>query len=357
MKIVKYQIEQATLMPADSTWRISGFSIPTYEGSIVTLTAEDGTTGEGYGAPYTFLGETPSGCREALELICKRLVDQPAMSIHTNMQIVRKAIRGHQASKAAADCALHDLVARVLKVPLYQILGGKARSRIPLMRILTLKTPDAMGEQARKRVDEGYRYVKIKLVGDVAEDVQRVKSVRKAVGDDIFITVDPNQAYGAKDAIAFSRQSEEYRILLIEQPVRDTDLEGLKEVTRQTSAKIEADKSASTVEQAIDLIAMRRVDGINLKVPRCGGIADVMTIGHMCDAAGITYRMGANVGSRLITAQAIHVAAALPNIVYASELAEFERLQNDPYEGLTIVDGDIMVPDEIGSGVHRRKTH
>jgi L-alanine-DL-glutamate epimerase-like enolase superfamily enzyme len=62
----------------------------------------------------------------------------------------------------------------------------------------------------------------------------------------------------------------------------------------------------------------------------------------------------ANVGSRLLTAQAVHVAAVLPNLQYASELAEFERLRDDPYEGLTIVDGEILVPDEIGSGVRRR---
>jgi L-alanine-DL-glutamate epimerase-like enolase superfamily enzyme len=354
VKITDYKVERTFLTPADPTWRISGFSIPKYEGTIVTLIAEDGNFGEGYGAPYTFLGETPSGCHEAIEMMCREIVGQPALGIQGVMKVVRGVIRGHEASKAAMDCALHDLAARILRTPLYNILGGKVRSRIPLMRILTLKAPREMAERAKALVDEGYKYVKVKVAGDVKEDVERVKAVRHAVGENIFVSADPNQAYQAKDAIAFCRQAEEYGVTMVEQPVAEADLEGLREVTHASGLKIEADEAATTIEQSIDLAAHRRVDGINLKISRCGGILNVMTIAHLCDAVGLGCRLGANVGSRLLTAQAVHVAAVLPNLQYASELAEFERLRDDPYEGLTIIDGEILVPDEIGSGVRRR---
>ena len=75
---------------------------------------------------------------------------------------------------------------------------------------------------------------------------------------------------------------------------------------------------------------------------------------RLCEINNIGCRMGANVGSRLLAAHALHVAASLPNIDFACELAEFERLQNDPYEGLEVVDGELIVSDEIGTGVRRR---
>ena len=329
-------------------------ALPTYDGVIITLTTDDGSVGEGYGFPFPPLGETPGGCYNALEIMSRKLVGRDALAIQANMDIVRKAIPGNQAAKAGMDCAMHDLLAHVLKVPLYQLLGGKTRSRIPLMRILTLKSPKEMQEKAVELAGEGYRYLKLKLAGVIADDVERVKLVREGVGKDIHLSLDPNMAFLAKDAINFSRQAENYDITMMEQPVSHTNGLALEHVTRATAIAIEADESATTVEQVMDLAAYRRVDGINLKLPRSGGILNTMTMAHICAAGGLSCRLGANVGTRLLTAHAVHVGAVLPNLDHACELAEFERLGNDPYEGLTVVDGEIIVPDEVGSGVRRR---
>ena len=354
MKIKEYKLERVSLPSADPSWRISGMALPTYDGVIITLTAEDGTKGEGYGFPFAPLGETLGGCYNALEIMCRKIAGRDAMTIQANMSVVRKAIPGNNAAKAGMDCALHDLVARILKVPLYQLLGGKTRSHIPLLRILTLKSPNDMRDKAVELAKEGYRYLKLKLAGVVDDDVERVRVVREGVGKDVFLSVDPNMAYLTKDAINFSRRVENFNISMIEQPVNHANGLALEHVTRATAISIEADESATTVEQVLDLAARRSVDGINLKLPRSGGILNTMTMAHICDVAGLECRLGANVGTRLLTAHAVHVGATLTNLDYACELAEFERLKDDPYEGLTVVDGDIIVPDDIASGVRRR---
>lgn len=356
MKIVSYNLEKIALPSVDAKWRISAMALPTYDGVIVTLTTEDGSIGEGYGFPFPPLGETLGGCYQALEIMCRGLIGRDALAIQANMDFVRKAIPGNLAAKGGIDCALHDMLSRVLKVPLYQLLGGKTRSRIPLLRILSLKAPAEMRDKAVELAGKGYRYLKLKVAGDLAEDVERVRMVRQGVGKDVHLSVDPNQAYLTKDAINFSRRIEEYDISMIEQPVHFAHGAALEHVTRATAIAIEADESATTVEQVMDLAANRRVDGINLKIPRSGGIQNVMTMANICAAAGLSCRLGANVGTRLLTAHAVHVGAALANLDYACELAEFERLADDPFEGLSIVDGDIVVPDEIGSGVRRRKS-
>jgi L-alanine-DL-glutamate epimerase-like enolase superfamily enzyme len=300
------------------------------------------------------LGASQAGTAAVLETIAKRLVGRDAFAIEANMDMARRSIRGNNPAKGAVDCALHDLAARLLEVPLYKLLGGKTRSKLPLLRILSIKSPDQMQITAQKLIDEGYRYLKLKVEGNPREDANRVRAVRKVVGDDIFISVDPNMGFTAKAAIEFARRIEDCGVTMMEQPLPDSDVPGLESVTRAVELPIEADESATTVEQVLDLAAYRRVDAVNLKIPRSGGILSVITMSRICEAAGLQYRLGANVGSRLLAAHALHVAAALPNVHFACELAEFERLQNDPYEGLEVIDGEIHVSDEIGTGVRRR---
>ena len=105
-------------------------------------------------------------------------------------------------AKAGIDCALHDLCARALGVPLYNLLGGKVRDSVPVLRIVAIKTPAEMADQCRKSCStQGYRYFKIKVHGDVEDDVARVKAIRERVGEDAHLTIDANQSYSPKDAI------------------------------------------------------------------------------------------------------------------------------------------------------------
>lgn len=210
-----------------------------------------------------------------------------------------------------------------------------------------------MAERARALVDEGYCYVKLKVAGDLQEDVNRVRAVRKACGDNIGITVDPNQSYKANAAVRFSKRIEEYGVDLIEQPVREDDLLGLAHVTANAEIPIEADESASTPEQLMGLVRTRSIDAVSLKVSKSGGLRNVQTMARLCEINHLGCRMGATVGSQLLTAHALHLTASLPNVDYACELAEFKHLRGDPFEGLTVSDGFIHVPEEVGSGVHR----
>ena len=100
------------------------------------------------------------------------------------------------------DCALHDLMARALGVPLYKLFGGKMRTSVPILRILAIKTPDEMAAIAGELFDEGYRYFKIKVHGDVdrgrraREGDPQARSATTA-----HLTIDANQSYSPKDAI------------------------------------------------------------------------------------------------------------------------------------------------------------
>jgi L-alanine-DL-glutamate epimerase-like enolase superfamily enzyme len=225
------------------------------------------------------------------------------------------------------------------------------RDSVPILRILAIKAPPEMASQARKLVDRGYRYLKIKVHGDVDEDVARVAAIRAEVGADIHLTIDANQSYSPKDAITALNRMAEHRIDLVEQPVAADDLEGLALVTRSVPVTVEADEAAGSLREVFTLVARRAVDAVSLKIPKLGGLRNTLAAARLCEAAHIRYRLGAAVGSRLLAAHALHLACSLPGVDYACELGEFDRLLDDPFTGLEVEHGELRLPAGPGAGV------
>jgi L-alanine-DL-glutamate epimerase-like enolase superfamily enzyme len=319
---------------------------------VVRIATEDGVEGFGYASATPHMGSTKDTLKAELDLFRPLVIGKDARAIEAILKVLDRALRGAPQAKAAIDCALHDRLARSLGVPLNVLFGGTVRDSVPILRILAIKTPAEMAVQAQRIVDKGYRYLKIKVHGDVDEDVARVAAIRKQVGDDIHLTIDANQAYAPKDAIAALNRMVEHRIDLVEQPVNAEDFEGLALVTRTVPVTVEADEAAGSLREVFDLVSRRAVDAVSLKIPKLGGLRNTVAAARFCEAGHVRYRLGAAVGSRLLAAQALHLACALPGVDYACELAEFDRLLDDPFEGIETKDGMLKLPSGAGSGVH-----
>ncbi|HEY7298770.1 MAG TPA: enolase C-terminal domain-like protein [Xanthobacteraceae bacterium] len=352
MIIRNFDIEPCTMRKEDPAWRFALGGSPITDGHVVRVTTEDGVEGFGYASATPHMGSTKDTLKAELDLFRPLLIGKDARAIEAILKALDRALRGAPQAKAAIDCALHDRLARSLGVPLNVLFGGAVRDSVPILRILAIKAPAEMAAQAQKIVDKGYRYLKIKVHGDVDEDVARVAAIRKQVGDDIHLTIDANQAYTPKDAIAALNRMAEHRIDLVEQPVNAEDFEGLALVTRTVPVTVEADEAAGSLREIFDLVSRRAVDAVSLKIPKLGGLRNTVAAARFCEAGHIRYRLGAAVGSRLLAAQALHLACALPGIDYACELAEFDRLLDDPFEGIETKDGMLKLPAGVGSGVH-----
>ena len=344
------------LMPKeDPKWRFALGANPVSEGWILALTGDNGTTGYGYASATPHMGATQDGLKAMLEMFRPVLLKRDPFDLEPIQKDLDWKVRGSYQAKAAVDCALHDLQAKLLGVPLNKLLGGTVRDEVPILRILAIKTPAEMAANAKKLVSQGYRYLKIKVHGEVDEDVARVKAIRKTVGADVHLTIDANQSYTPKNAIRALNKMVDYGVELAEQPVRIDDLRGLKLVTDSVPITVEADESANSLEEVVRLVNERIVDAVSLKIPKLGGLRNTVAAARICEAGAIKYRLGAAVGSRLLSAQAMHLAAALPGVDYACELGEFARLLNDPFEGIEIEKGTLKLPKGVGSGVRLRK--
>src|SRR5205807_1989570 len=178
-----------------------------------------------------------------LERLKPHVVGKDPFAIEAILAALDRSLQGASQAKAGIDCALHDLCARALGVPLYNLLGGKIRNAVPVLRIVAIKTPAEMAIQAGKLLDQGYRHFKIKVHGDINEDVARVKAIRERVGAGAHLTIDANQSYSVKDAIAAINRMADYKLDLVEQPVSRHDLKGLELVTRSVPVTVEADEA------------------------------------------------------------------------------------------------------------------
>ena len=338
----------------DPAWRFALGANPTTEGAVLRIADTDGNEGFGYASATAHIGAIRTTLEAELEYFRSRVVGRDADEIAAIGVALNQANGGAAQAKSAIDCALHDLLSRRLGVPLYQLFGGKVRDRVPVLRILAIKAPEEMAAQAQKLVDRGYRYLKIKVHGDVQEDVARVAAIRKRVGDGVHLTIDANQSYTVKNAIRAISRMADFDIDLVEQPVSAEDFEGLSLVTRTVPVTVEADEAAGSLAEIYRLVTRRAVDAVSLKIPKLGGFRNTIAAARLCEQAGIAYRLGAAIGPRLLAAHALHMACALPDVHYACELGEFERLLDDSFEGIEIVNGELTVTDAPGSGVRWR---
>ena len=335
----------------DPSWRFALGASPVTEGVIVFIETDENLTGYGYASATAHMGASMEGLTGTLERLIPHVKEYDALEMSAIRIKMDQALSGNNQAKAAIDNALFDLAAKSMNVPLNRLFGGAVRTEFPVLRILAIKSPEEMAEQAQILFNQGYRYFKIKVQGDVNLDIARVAAIRKRLGEEANLTVDANQAYSPKDAIAALSGMATYRLDLVEQPVAMDDYKGMKIVTDSVPVTVEADESAGSIQEVAHLVENRIVDAISLKVPKLGGLWNTLIAAQICKAGNIRYRFGAHVGSRLLNAHAMQLASSLPDLWYASEFGEFARLLDDPFEGIDVVGGFIQIPNAVGTGV------
>ena len=254
----------------DPSWRFALGASPVTEGVIVFIETDDNLTGYGYASATAHMGASMEGLTGTLERLIPHVKEYDALEMSAIRIKMDQALSGNNQAKAAIDNALFDLAAKSMNVPLNRLFGGAVRTEFPVLRILAIKSPEEMAEQAQILFNQGYRYFKIKVQGDVNLDIARVAAIRKRLGEEANLTVDANQAYSPKDAIAALSGMATYRLDLVEQPVAIDDYKGMKLVTDSVPVTVEADESAGSIQEVAHLVENRIVDAISLKVPKLG---------------------------------------------------------------------------------------
>src|SRR5205823_340301 len=210
-------------------------------------------------------------------------------------------------------------------------------------------------ERAKGGVARGINYIKIKVGGDIRDDVERIEAIREAAPG-LPLTLDANQGYTANEALLCleALDDRDIRPLMLEQPVNKDDHEGLLYVTQHTTVPVAADESAYSAANVAHLIALGAVNVVNIKLMK-SGLVEALDIAAVCRATHTQLMIGAMMESRLATSAAAHFVAGLGGFRFV-DLDTPMLLAEDPFTGGYAQRGGVYDLSEVqrGLGVERK---
>ncbi|MEO8199889.1 MAG: dipeptide epimerase [Gemmatimonadota bacterium] len=309
-----------------------------YSTVLVKLIDENGLEGWGEAAPTRFYGETTETALAALRTYGTILPDDP-FKIEDAELAWATLLKRNPSARAALSSALHDLVGKRLGIPVYQMWGlDPARAPQSTFTIGIDTT-----EKIRAKVQEAAQYpiLKIKLGSD--RDLEILQAIRSVT--DRELRVDANCGWTVKQAIRMLPVLKEFGVTVLEQPLPPRQLDGMQQIRRHADIPLIADEDCETAEDIPPLVG--KVDGINIKLAKCGGLREALRMIAIARAHGLMVM----VGCMIETSIAITAAAHFTPLVDIVDLDGAALLANDPYLGATIEHGQVRLPTGPGLGV------
>ena len=317
-----------------------------HENVIVKVEDDDGLQGFGEAAPNRYYGESVASVLAALERFIPVLATANAWSLESIEAQLDRTLRGNGSAKSAVSAALHDLVGKRLGIPVHR-MWGLDPSDAP-QSSFTIAIAD--NEGLRKRIADAAQYPILKVKLGTDRDMEIVRVVREAAPDK-KLRVDANAAWTPSDAVRMSDFLADYNVEFIEQPVVAHDIEGLRFVRQRSRLPIVADESCLVATDIPRLAGA--VDGINIKLAKCGSLREAMRMVHTARAFGMSVMAGCMIESSL----GISAIGQLAPLLDHADLDGAALLDGDPFVGVTITGGKISLVDKPGLGVVPTRSH
>ena len=329
-------------------------TVNSVEDVIVELHTDTGAVGYGEAPPTGVItGDTTGAILGAIQdHIAPALLGRDLDEFEDLTAAVQKALVHNTSAKAAVDMALWDLLGQKYSAPVYRMLGG-ARKNIVTDITISVNPPEEMARDARTAIQRGYDCLKVKVGIDPELDVARLAAVREAVGKDVKLRIDANQAWTPKQAVKILNKMQELGldIELVEQPVSAHDFAGLKYVTDRSYVPVLADEAVFSPENAMTILQMGAADLINIKLMKCGGIYNALKIASAAEVFGVECMIGCMLEAKISVNAAVHLACA-KNIITKVDLDGPVLCSEDPILGGAAFDEKIItVADAPGLGI------
>lgn len=327
----------------------------------------DGVTGMGQIRPISpghFVADTTQSMVAAIrEIYGPQMIGRSIFDSEAINAMFDNRLAGNPAARAVLDIALRDAQGKALGMPVHQLIGGCCQPRIPLEWSVSMaEDVQVMIDEARRAVDEfGIRVLCLKMADRRGwrQDVANFAAVRKALGDDVMIGIDPNCGWTVADSLLAIEAIKPMGLGYIEQPIERRDLQGLAQIRRAAGGvPVMADEGIFTVQDAFALAEARAVDAYCIKLYKVGGLTAGKKIAAIAEAANIQLNCGGlAVQSQLEAAAGAHFYASTP----ASRMmgaAEFVMGLNttakdplSPDSDFRVKDGHVDVPTGPGLGI------
>lgn len=355
MKITDIKIGRISV-PLRTPFKTALRTVTSVEDVIVEIHTDTGNIGFGEAPPTGVItGDTTGSIIGAIEdHIKKAIVGMNVENFEELMLKLQSCVLKNTSAKAAVDIALYDLYGQLYGAPLYKLLGGYRKEIITDITI-SVNDPEEMAKDSLDAINKGYSTLKIKVGKDSASDMERMKAIRRVVGDDVKLRIDANQGWKPKEAVNVLRKMEDValQIEFVEQPVSAHDIDGLKFVTDNVNTPVLADESIFSPIDALNILQRRAADLINIKLMKTGGIYNALKICSLAEMYGVECMIGCMLEAKVSVTAAVHLACA-KSIITKIDLDGPVLCSEDPVDGgACFEEYKISLNDAPGLGIKK----
>jgi L-Ala-D/L-Glu epimerase len=327
---------------------IARSSTTAYDRIHVRLIDDDGIEGWGEAAPNKYYKESPETVVAALPKLERVVARSRSVGSLADIDVLEEWLRtddpGNSSARAAISAAAHDVLGKREGRPLWSLLGLDPMMSPPSSFTIAIADQEHV---LLRRIEEAHRYPILKIKLGTDRDLETIRAVRRAAPNKT-LRADANAAWSVRRTLEMLPLLVDAGFELLEQPLPADDIEGLREVMRQSAIPIIADESCRT---ASDLPRLEgAVHGINIKLSKCGGLAEARRMALDASRRGLKVMLGCMIESSL----GITAAAHLAPLVNFADLDGAALLKDDPFVGASIEDGMVRLPAAPGLGVTKR---
>ncbi len=327
---------------------------------IFQVHTDEGIVGLGEADPMNpFTEETPASVMAVTrDIIAPCLIGQDPTRISAIESKLDDIIHSNLTARGAVNMALYDIVGKLNSIPAHTLLGGAIHSELSILGAIGSGTPEEDAAAIETLIDQGHQTVMIKMGAlPIAREIRRITSALKRFGDRILIIVDANQAWEVADTLEFLDGIRDDRPVLIEQPIKRWDIDGLKRIRDRAPCPLSADESLTTVKDAATLIREQAVDVFSIKVSKNGGLYKSKQIAAMADGFGLKCLMNSMLEFGITQAASLQLGCTLNNLLDCGHaFGSVLRMSDDITDfDQNIAQGIVTVPTRPGLGVNLKK--
>jgi L-Ala-D/L-Glu epimerase len=348
MQITKTEVVPIQLNLAQPV-RMAGIpEIHSITAIFVRLETRDGRCAWGCAVAHPHLtGETPEDALPACQACADRSIDLHPIHIEYSLAELAPLAAGSAAAQCAFDLAFYDLLGLAAGMPLFRLLGG-FRSRIQTSATIPISNIQESVEIAQRRAAHGFRILKIKGGQNPDEDVRRVRAIHRSLPFHL-LRLDADGGYTVAQSLEVA-QALKSELEFLEQPTREGDLEGMRQVSRNSPVPILADQSTCGPASALELASGKIAGGLSVKMATCGGLSGARQIDAIARAARLATLVGCVIEPALLIAAGLAFALSSPNVRYGDLDGHFDLLDDPTVPGFTLEEGWLVATDVPGLG-------
>jgi L-alanine-DL-glutamate epimerase-like enolase superfamily enzyme len=312
MKINRIRAYQVDLPLHEGSYKWSGGkSVSVFDSTVVEVETDAGVVGYGEVCPLGpfYLPAYAAGARAGIRELGPHLLGQNPLLLGQLNRHMDACLKGHPYVKSGIDMACWDILGKVTSQPVCTLLGGRFGEDFGLYRAISQDTPEAMAGRVAGYRAQGYRRFQLKVGGEPAEDIARIRAVAACLQPSDRLIADANTGWLMHDARRVVRAVRDIDVY-IEQPC--LSYEECLSIRRHTDHPFVLDEVIDAIDVLLRAWADRAADVVSLKISKLGGLTKTKQARDLCVALGIAMTLEDSWGGDIVTAAIAHLAHSTP---------------------------------------------